>query len=435
MFSFANGGSDYPRGNPGEVATSATGGYALPSGVVRAIPGTTITPASALTISAAFRATYLVANTIAMFPIDIIERGLDGKRRPVEYLVDRCLWKKPNRDQTKFDFVGVIAGHMLLNGNIFVYVQAEAEGFSLWAIDPERVEVARIKGGQKAYRIDRQRVYFDFAAGGNIIHIPGWGTNGLVGISPVKNMMTALGLARATEAYAAYYFANGTTLSGVLSTDQKLTSAEAKVMKDAWDESHQGLRNAHEVAVLSSGLKWVSAGSNPQDSQMADVRNFQVAEVARIFGVPEHLIGSHDKNSSWGQGLEINNRAFLQFTILPHLTRIEQAFDDNFLDVINDDTRAPRKLKFNTGALMRGTSSERAAFYKSMFEMGVYTVNMILAFEDLPDIGPAGDQRFVPGNNLVPLDSMMNADIAPGKASAQAIAKIREVLESLEAAA
>lgn len=429
---FVRGTSDYPRGNPGQ-AEAGQNPDIRSSGTQ--IPGISITADTAITISAVFRAVHLVSSTIASFPIDVIEKRPDGTRLPVSYLSDACIWDQPNHEMSQVEFWAIAGGHILLNGNAFLYVQAEEQGYSFWPIEPERVEVARLKDGRKAYRVDGDKVYYDFRAGGTIIHITGWSRDGLLGVSPVRSMATALGLAKATEEYASRYFANGTSISGILVTDQPLTPEEAKYLKGSWNEAHQqGLRTAHEVAVLSSGLKWQSAGSNPQESQMEDVRKFQVAEIARMFGVPEHLIGSHDKTSSWGQGLEINNRAFIQFSLMPHLQRIEQAINNQFLRVVNDDLRYPRAMKFNVGALMRGTSAERAQFYKEMFQMGVYTVNMILAFEDLPGIGPMGDVRFVPGNNLVPLDSMLAEDAAPGKAANGALQKIRELLEQMEAA-
>lgn len=407
-FGFRRG--DYANGNPGQAAALAPD-----YGSTRSIPGVTIDADSAITISAVFRSVHLISSTIASFPVDVLEKQPDGSRVTKEYLIDRPIWDKPNHEQTRVEFLSIAMGHMLLNGNTFIFVKPEdGPSYSFWAIEPERVDVARQENGQKAYRVDgRDKIYFDFLDGGNIIHIAGWGRDGLVGVSPVRLMITTLGLAKATEEYAARYFGAGTTLGGILSTEQELKPDEAKDFKQRWDSAHTGVANAHQVAVLSKGLKWQSASTSPEDSQMTDVRQFQVAEIARIFGVPEHLIGSHDKTSSWGQGLEINNRAFLQFCLMPHLLRIEQALNDNFLAAVNDDLRYRRYVKFNSNSLLRGTSSERAAFYTSMFNLGVYSTNDIAALEDMPNIGAEGDLRFVPGNNLVPLERILDELTAP----------------------
>ncbi len=425
-------GGDFPNGNPAQVAPPIDWN----EGAVRALPGVSITAENAVSISALFRAVHLVATTIASFPIGVIEEQEDGTRKPVKYEVDSCLWKKPNHEMTKVEFWSVVVGHVVLNGNSFLYVRPEEGGtYSLWPIEPERVEVARDENnGQKFYRVDGQKVFTDFRAGGNIIHIAGWGRNGLVGVSPVGKMATSLGLAKATEEYAARYFGSGTTLSGVLSTDQQLTPDQAKQFKERWDSSHRGLGTAHEIAVLSNGLKFQSAANTPDDSQMTDVRNFQVAEIGRIVGVPEHLIGSHDKNSSWGQGLEINNRAFVQFGLMHHILRLEQAITDDFLGTVNPNVKLyARQMKFNVNGLMRGTNAERAAFYWQMFQMGAFTINKILELEDLPGIGPEGDERFIPGNNLVPLTQVLApADPDAPKGANRVLEQVRQVLQQIE---
>lgn len=403
---FGRFGRDYPRGNPGQAETLFSWG----DHEATSLAGVRIDADAAVSLSTMFRAVHIVSSTIASFPIHIFEEQEDGSRKLVRYETDACVWRKPNVEMKRTEFVSVAIGHVVLNGNAFIFVSREPDNrYAFWNIEPERIEVARNESGKKLYRIDNDKIYYDFAAGGDIIHIAGWGLDGLVGVSPVAKMANAFGLAKATEEYASRYFANGTTIGGVLSTDQVLNVSQSKELKDRWDTAHRGLRNAHEAAVLSHGLKWQSTATAPEESQMTDVRQFQVAEIGRITGVPEHLIGSHDKTSSWGQGLEINNRAFLQFGLAHHMLRYEQAIDEDFLGTINDDTRYPRYMKFNQGALMRGTSAERAAFYTQMFSLGVYTVNMILALEDLPGIGDEGDIRFVPGNNLVPLGTMLNA--------------------------
>ena len=42
----------------------------------------------------------------------------------------------------------------------------------------------------------------------------------------------------------------------------------------------------------------------PEDAQFLASREFQVAEIARIYRVPHVLIGSMEKTTSWGTGIE-----------------------------------------------------------------------------------------------------------------------------------
>jgi len=432
LFGFGRGG-EYPEGNPALVPAQPE--YTS----TRSLAGVTVTSDTALTVSSVFRGAKIIATTIAGFPIDILEKqppkadGTPSPRLPREYEVDAALWRKPNREQVKVVFWGIVVGHMVLDANAFVMVVPDGATYHFWIVEPERVEVARFEDGRKGYRIDGDKVYFDFADGGDIIHFQGWGRDTLVGVSPVKKMMNALGLAKAAEEYAARFFGNGTVLGGVLSTTEKLKPEEAADYKARWDAAHTGVANAHQVAVLSQGLSWQSATTSPNDSQLIESREFQVAEGGRITGTPEHLIGSHDKSTSWGQGLEINNRAFMQFNLMDFVLRIEETINEHFLAVVNDDPRYPRVMKLNVSAMMRGTNAERAAFYWQMFQMGAYSTNDILALEDRPGIGPEGDIHYVPGNNLTPISQLLNPPADGGAKSLNDLLErqVRDVLASL----
>jgi hypothetical protein len=68
---------------------------------------------------------------------------------------------------------------------------------------------------------------------------------------------------------------------------------------------------------------------------------------------------------------------------------------------------------------LRADMKTRAEFYGKMKEIGVYTTNMILAFEDENGIGSEGDQRFVPVN-WQPADDLMTGGEAQQQKAAAA---------------
>lgn len=397
-FPFVRRGNSYPGDNPALEPYEPSFGYAYSPD--RSLSGITINEDTAITISTVWRAVQLIASTIAALPLRLLEENAEGSTEQVKYEQFQCIWRRPNSEVSRIVFWETAIGHEVLNGNCFILVK-KTNPATLWLIQPERVEVARDDTGTKYYRIDGddKTIRTDYVRGGDIIHITGWGRNGLVGISPIRAMGNTLGLAKAAEDFASTFFANGSTLGGVLSTDMQLAREQSQELKGRWDDAHKGIQNAHETAVLSHGLKWQSTTVEPEKGQMLDTRQFQVAEVARMFGVPEHLVGSHDKTSSWGQGLEVNNRAFIQYGLMPHILRFEQTISDEFL---------PEGvfIKWGIEGLLRGTSAERTQFYTAMFQIGAITTNQILKLEDLPTIGEEGDIRFIANNNLVPLESL-----------------------------
>ena len=62
-----------------------------------------------------------------------------------------------------------------------------------------------------------------------------------------------------------------------------------------------------------------------------NTRGFQVEEIARIYGVPPHLIAATDKQSSWGTGIEQQTLGFLKFTLMPLLVGWEQAISRDLI--------------------------------------------------------------------------------------------------------
>ncbi len=139
-----------------------------------------------------------------------------------------------------------------------------------------------------------------------------------------------------------------------------------------------------------------------------NTRRFQVEDIARFFGVPPHMIGHTDKQTSWGTGVEQNTLGYLIFTILPFLTDFEQEFSRKLFP------RSPFYAQFKVQGLMRGDSSARSAYYASGHQNAWLTTNEIRKAEDLPPV-PGGDTLFVQ-TNLAPMQQLIAGPAAvPGK--------------------
>jgi HK97 family phage portal protein len=130
--------------------------------------------------------------------------------------------------------------------------------------------------------------------------------------------------------------------------------------------------------------------------------------VCRIFGVPPHMIGHTEKNSSWGTGIEQQTLAFQKFALRPRLKRIETALEQQLLTP--EDIVTGVSIQFNLEGLLRGDSGARTAFYASGLQNGWLTINEVRAREGLPP---------VTGGN-VPRMQMQNVPIteAGGKVAA-----------------
>jgi HK97 family phage portal protein len=117
---------------------------------------------------------------------------------------------------------------------------------------------------------------------------------------------------------------------------------------------------------------------------MLESRAFSIEEVARLFGVPPHMIGHTEKSTSWGTGIEQQTIGFVQYTMRRRLKRIEQALEKYLLTP--RDRAEGISIEFNVEGLLRGDSKTRADFHASGLQNGWLTINEVRRRENLPPV-------------------------------------------------
>lgn len=340
-----------PSSNPAFVQTAGGITWLSQAGVA-GMP--VVTDDSAMTISAVYRATVLVASTIASFPRHVIDEETgEIVREPRE----RFLWGRPNPEVSAMEFWETVIGHEFMNGNAFMYVEKDGLGLpvALWPITPNRVRIHRHKRtGRKFYTLDGDTSlpFGDMTNGGEICHVASFGRDGMRGLSLVKLMASALSLAVAAEEFASRTFASGTHLAGVLETDQDLDQDVAEALMARWEKYNTGLRNAQKTAVMTNGLKWKQLSIDPGDAQMIETRKFQVLDVSRFTGIPAYMLDP-EKTSSWGTGVAEQNQGFVTYTLTPHKVRFDQTVTDELVFT------SGRRFEFDVSGLLRGKMKDQ----------------------------------------------------------------------------
>jgi HK97 family phage portal protein len=224
----------------------------------------------------------------------------------------------------------------------------------------------------------------------DVIHVPAMGQSLLQGISPIGAARQALGLAVAAEEYGARLFGSGNLMSGILTTDARLRQGDAEKLRDRWREKMSGLSNAYDVAVLDAGAKWQSIGIPPEDSQFIQTREFAVTEIARLYGIPPHMLGQINTSTSWGSGIEEQGRGFNIYTLRTWLTRIEQAFSN---ELLGNDVNA----RFDVTELLRGDTQNEILAHQAAIFSGQETPNEARQARGLPAMAD-GDELLFPLN-------------------------------------
>ena len=114
-----------------------------------------------------------------------------------------------------------------------------------------------------------------------------------------------------------------------------------------------------------------------------------MADIARLFGVPPHMIGETDKTSSWGSGVEQQTIGFQIYNLEPELSRIEGELNRKLFT-------APYYCEFNREALAAMDAKTLMELYASAVNNAGMTPNEIRRKRNLPDL-PGGDDLYIQG--------------------------------------
>lgn len=369
-----------------------------------------------------------IANPIGMFPLRIMKPKADGGMEPVtDHPLASRLGLRPNEFMSGRSHRKALMGHVLRWGNGYNEIERNGRGqaVNLWPLLPDRTAPHR-EGGQLTYRtrIDGQQFELDH---GDVLHIMDQSFDGYLGISPIAMARQAIGMGLAMEEFGGKFFSNDMKSGGFLMHPGKLSPKAHDNIKGADGQQRanpaspaagikSGLDNAHRVKVLEEGMKFVQTTIPPEDAQFLGSREFQIAEIARIYDVPLVLLQSHEKTTSWGSGIEQLMIGFVMQTIAPWVSAIESEM--NWKLFTEEERAAGYVVKFNMNALLRGDMKTRADFYAKMFGVGAFSPNRILGLEDEDGIGAEGDEHFVQAG-YVPIRHAIKPPAAPAASAAE----------------
>jgi HK97 family phage portal protein len=126
--------------------------------------------------------------------------------------------------------------------------------------------------------------------------------------------------------------------------------------------------------VLEEGLQWQPLGINADDAQLIESRRFSVEEIARMFGVPAHMVGGEVAGSMTYSNAETRALDFLKFCLGPWLARIESAVNFSLISPLE---RRTLYVEFVADSLLATTTTERYAAYKTGLDAGFLTVDEV----------------------------------------------------------
>lgn len=370
--------------------------------------GIMVTQASAMQVSSVFSCISMISYDLAKLGAAIFMGKRRGKRTKVTNHPLAPLLITPAPWLTWYEFCAMLQASVLLRGNGYAVILRDYRGNprTLVPINPDRVALWEAPDGELFYMVTRSGLHEMAVLAGepllihsdDIFHLKALTMNGLLGLSPISMAREAIGLAIAQEQLASRWAANSAKPSGVLQTDQKMTPEAAARLKEDWKTLNSGLYNAGKTAILEQGLKWTPLSMTMQDMEFIASREFQLAEIARIYRMPMYMLG---ETKSGGRGNAVTQQAqeYLNYTLSTWIEMWEQRIPFTF-DIDPDEMF----IEFDVDRLLRADISTRYAAHRiSLGGTGWRMPNEVRADEGMDDV-EGGDTIYRPVNTA-PMDS------------------------------
>ena len=310
--------------------------------------GVTVNDRAALSVIDFFAGVRIISDAVSLTPIQGFTQDTSGLRVPVVNKPSQLI--DPFMDFNLQQGLGQIVTSLILRGNAYgIAVGFDRVGAAnKWRIlNPDQVAVTWDAFGFRQYTVNGElrdtALMWHVAA--NML------PNDVKGMGIVEYCRNAIGLGIALDDVSGSFFKNGIMSTGIISTDVPLTQDEVKATAEQFIQNHAGVGRSSLPIVIGGGAKYTPISLTPEDSQFLQSREFQRGEIATLLGIPPHLLGIIDRTTSWGTGIEVQGRAFVDYTLRSYFVRLESLFSS----WLQPGTYAA----FDTDAITRATTQER----------------------------------------------------------------------------
>jgi HK97 family phage portal protein len=361
--------------------------------------GKVVTADKAIALSAVWACVRLLSESVSTLPMKVYQREPDGSRKLAQnHPAYQLLCRRPNTEMTPSRFMLMVVASVCLRGNAFVEKKMIGNKLvSLVPLLPQCMVVKRLDSGELEYTFTDKGVKRVIPVK-NMMHIRGFGLDGVCGMMPMSVGRDVFGAAMAVEESAAKIFENGLQSSGYFASKNVLTKEQRERLRKNLT-AFAGSKNAGKSMVLEADLTYQNITMNPEAAQMLQSRSFSIEEICRWFRVPPFMVGHIDKQSSWASSVEGMNLLFLTNTLRPLLVNIEQEIARCLLNG-DEDLFA----EFSVEGLLRADSAGRSAYYTTALQNGWMSRNDVRRLENLPPI--EGGDIYTVQLNLTPLEDL-----------------------------
>jgi HK97 family phage portal protein len=243
------------------------------------------------------------------------------------------VWNRPNPFMPRQEFVEVFSQHLELTGEGWWIIERSPRSslpLGVWPVRPDKMapvpHPTKYLSGYEYTDPDGRKIPLGLDEV-IFLRMPN-PLDPYRGMGPVQSILVDLDSSRYTAEWNRNFFFNDASPGGIIEVDKRLSDDEFDEMTLRWREQHQGVRNAHRVAVIEQG-KWVDRAFSMRDMQFSELREVGREVIREAFGYPKPMLGAvNDINRANAEAGEV---VFARWVLRQRLDRIKGALNNDYL--------------------------------------------------------------------------------------------------------
>lgn len=359
--------------------------------------GQFVTREKALRASGVLACIRILMEDLSTPPLLLKRRVQSGATDAREHSLYNLLRSGPNPFQTSLELREHMIMDLLLVGRSAVWAQ-RVNGVirALWPLRAEALIFGgQLPNGDLKWHYSAPELTKDFTQH-DLWRVNMMSSYIVDGRSIVLLAREAVGLLLAAEEQGARLFSNGIQTDIVFEVADELGEDQKANLRESLAETYGGSKNAWRALLLEGGVKATKIGLTAQESQYIESRGFQLTEIARVFRIPDVMLGIASGKTATYASAEQFFMSYAKHTLTPWTERIEQTITRDLLLPSESDLFA----KHNLNSLLRADRATRYESHSKGINAGFINRQDARSEEDL-DVVPGLDKFLIPVNMVV----------------------------------
>jgi HK97 family phage portal protein len=355
-------------------------------GALPTASGVVVSGNSAMRVPAVLQAVRLISETLGSLPCKLYREAGDSKEAAKDHPAHKITHSRANEWTSAGQLRVDLTIDALLHGAGYAQVVRASDDrpLELHRLDPSKVQRQCEDDGEPYYLVSTERGQVRLSYR-DVLYIPAF-----AGVSPVKLGREAIGIGLTLEKHTSNLFSDGARPSGMFWTENSVpdtdagTKTIANILKD-YRSAFSGGKQSRPL-IVPNGFRYQQMALASTDAQFIENRLEQINEVARIFGVPPHMLYQLER-ATWSNAEQMA-ASFLQLCLRPWLDKWQDAYATVLL---TDEERDTLYFEFVIDDLQRADAAGRAEIFGKLVAMRAMTPNEVRAAMNLPAL-PGGDE-------------------------------------------